>query len=127
MPEQPDLVLAAHAQHAVMLHRLQELVETESPSCDLAALTRCADLLDTWFTGVLHRRAHRPVPGRPHLLWPADDPAVLVLGHLDTVWPIGTLQDWPYTLDEHGTASRSRRVRHEGRPRPAAHRPRPRR
>jgi glutamate carboxypeptidase len=88
-----------------MLHRLQELVETESPSCDLAALTRCADLLDTWFTGVLRRRAHRPVTGPPHLLWPADDPAVLVLGHLDTVWPIGTLQDWPYILDEYGTAS----------------------
>jgi glutamate carboxypeptidase len=105
VPERSDLAAAARAQQAVMLHRLQELVEAESPSADRAALNRCAGLLDTWFADVLHRRADRPVPSLPHLLWPAPDPAVLVLGHLDTVWPTGTLRDWPYTVDEHGTAT----------------------
>ncbi len=29
---------------------------------------------------------------------------VLILGHLDTVWPTGTLRDWPYTVDNEGLA-----------------------
>jgi glutamate carboxypeptidase len=81
-----------------MLARLRELVEAESPSDDAPALARCADLLDGWFSTVLGARAQRPVPGQVHLLWPAADPAVLVVGHFDTVWPLGTLHEIPFTV-----------------------------
>ena len=36
------------------------------------------------------------VDGLPHLLWSAPDQHVLLLGHYDTVWPAGTVQDWPF-------------------------------
>ncbi|GIG55712.1 glutamate carboxypeptidase [Longispora fulva] len=84
-----------------LIKRLRELVECESPTEDRAALSLCADLLDGWFTSALGRPAQRVfTDGRQHLLWAADDPAVLLLGHYDTVWPVGTLADIPFTIDE---------------------------
>ncbi|WP_285601407.1 M20/M25/M40 family metallo-hydrolase [Kineosporia sp. NBRC 101731] len=35
----------------------------------------------------------------PHLLWPGRDDGVLLLGHFDTVWPAGTLVDWPFAVE----------------------------
>jgi len=81
-----------------MIDRLRELVETESPSDDPAALAPCADLLDGWFAAVLGSPARRPVAGLAHLLWAAPDPAVLLLGHFDTVWPSGTLAEIPFSV-----------------------------
>jgi glutamate carboxypeptidase len=95
-----DVRKAADARLPRMLEQLGELVEAESPSDDPAALKRCADLLDGWFTPVLGSPARRPVPDLPHLLWPATDPVVLVLGHFDTVWPTGTLADLPFTVTD---------------------------
>lgn len=82
-----------------MVRRLRELVECESPSDDLPALQRCADLLDDWFGTALGRSACRPVPAMPHLLWSGLDDGVLLLGHFDTVWPLGTLADWPFAME----------------------------
>lgn len=81
-----------------MIEQLRQLVEVESPSADHRALARCADLLDGWFAPILGARAERPVLELPHLLWRAPEPVVLVLGHFDTVWPVGTLADWPFTV-----------------------------
>jgi glutamate carboxypeptidase len=81
-----------------MIEQLRQLVEVESPSEDPRALARCADLLDGWFAPVLGAAAERPVPELPHLLWRAPEPVVLVLGHFDTVWALGTLADWPFTV-----------------------------
>jgi glutamate carboxypeptidase len=39
------------------------------------------------------------VDGLTHLRWTFGTPRVLVLGHLDTVWPLGTLERWPFRLD----------------------------
>lgn len=40
---------------------------------------------------------------RVHLLWRWDDPPaearVLIVGHFDTVWPLGTTARWPFTVD----------------------------
>lgn len=99
-----ELRQAAIARHSSMIERLRELVETESPSDDPVALGRCADLLDGWFTALLGTPARRPVGELPHLLWAPPEPAVLVLGHFDTVWPLGTLTDMPFTLGESGVA-----------------------
>jgi glutamate carboxypeptidase len=94
------------ASPAWMRQRLAELVGCESPSADVAALSGCAELLDDMGAEVFGRPAERVTAGgRPHLLWPASTPApVLILGHFDTVWPLGTLADWPYTVTS-GVAS----------------------
>jgi glutamate carboxypeptidase len=47
---------------------------------------------------------HWPGCWRPFLLWRAPSPAVLLLGHFDTVWPLGTIDDWPLTITD-GVAS----------------------
>ncbi len=45
------------------------------------------------------------VDGVDHLLFePAAEPFVLLLGHVDTVWPLGTIAGWPFTLDDDGAA-----------------------
>ncbi|MFF5076033.1 M20 family metallopeptidase [Actinoplanes sp. NPDC000266] len=84
---------------ADMLADIAELVTCESPSDDRAAVARCAEVL----AGIGHRRlGARPerivLDGRTHLRWRfGDGPArVLLLGHHDTVWPIGTLAHHPY-------------------------------
>jgi glutamate carboxypeptidase len=102
--EREALRLAAQQRSEVMINRLRELVECESPSDNVAALAQCADLLTRWGDRVLSRPARRlNIANFPHLLWRAPDPKVLLLGHFDTVWPIGTLAEWPMTI-EHGIA-----------------------
>ncbi|SCG58921.1 M20/M25/M40 family metallo-hydrolase [Micromonospora halophytica] len=82
-----------------MVDRLRQLVHQESPPGAVRRLHACADLLESWISPVLGRPAVRVVrDGLPHLLWPAEDQRVLLLGHYDTVWPEGTVRDWPFAL-----------------------------
>ena len=82
-----------------VVDRLAELVALESPPGALGPLVRCADLLAEWGTAVLGRPPRRVLrDGLPHLLWPAEDQRVLLLGHFDTVWPEGTIRDWPFEV-----------------------------
>jgi glutamate carboxypeptidase len=76
---------------------IAELVTCESPSSDLAAVSRCADIVETLALrriGVAPERVF--VGDRVHLRWQFGRPRVVLLGHLDTVWPIGTLARWPF-------------------------------
>lgn len=81
--------------------RLRELVEIESPSDDREAVNRAADLVIAWarelsagvrrhdggsFGDVVELRFGAGESGRP----------VLLLGHLDTVYPMGTLATMPW-------------------------------
>lgn len=81
-----------------MLSVLHRLVEAESPSGDPAALARCADRVDEAcieFLGSFTERVGE------HLVWrrPGDRP-VLLLGHYDTVWPLGTLAEIPFDVED---------------------------
>ncbi|MDQ2850532.1 MAG: M20/M25/M40 family metallo-hydrolase [Actinomycetota bacterium] len=86
-----------------MLSDVEQLIRCESPSSDAAAVARSADLVAR--IGA-HRLGSAParidVDGTPHLRWSwGEGPArVLVLGHHDTVWPIGSLQTHPYEIRE---------------------------
>jgi glutamate carboxypeptidase len=41
------------------------------------------------------------VDGRVHLRWRfGGSPRVLLIGHLDTVWPLGTLARWPFSVHD---------------------------
>ncbi len=80
---------------------IREFVECESPSDDPAALKRFADLVAdtvTSFAKVKRTRAHlvceMDLPGR------RKRGQILALGHLDTVWPMGTLRGMPFRQAE---------------------------
>jgi glutamate carboxypeptidase len=87
----------------VLLKDIQQLVECESPSHDLAAVARSADVVarvGTARLGVVPERIVRD--GRTHLRWRlgAQPSQVLLLGHHDTVWPLGSLAERPCTVEE---------------------------
>jgi glutamate carboxypeptidase len=84
----------------LLVAELAELVSCESPSNDLTALSRCADVVDALGARRLGARAERiEVNGQIHLRWQFGTPRVLLLGHYDTVWPVGTLARWPFEID----------------------------
>jgi glutamate carboxypeptidase len=77
------------------------LVGLESPSADLTATERCARLaaeIGTGWVATAPELVERA--GRTHLLWSwGDQTRVLLVGHLDTVWPLGTLARWPFEVE----------------------------
>src|SRR4249919_3144196 len=97
-----DLLAYCEAHLADIVQTIETLVRLESPSTDKAAVDRCGAVL----AGMLrdagadvdvlpqkergnHIRARIPGQGRP----------VLLLGHFDTVWPMGTLERMPLGRD----------------------------
>jgi glutamate carboxypeptidase len=92
---------------AVALPRLVEdirtLVTCESPSSDLDAVAASADVVARLGTAALGVAPERVVlEGRTHLRWRLGDGPrrVLVLGHHDTVWPLGSLATHPCTVTD---------------------------
>lgn len=86
-----------------LLGDVEQLIRCESPSADSAAVARSADLVAQIGEQRLGSAPDRiEVDGTPHLRWSwGDGPArVMVLGHHDTVWPIGSLQTHPYEVRE---------------------------
>lgn len=83
------------------VERLGALVSIESPSGDADGLNAIYDLLEAWGATALRRPADRVErDGVPHLLWPAQGPArVLLVCHADTVFPRGTLARRPFRVD----------------------------
>jgi glutamate carboxypeptidase len=83
-----------------MLADLESLVLSESPSNEPAALLKCAETLGAM------ARDHVGPPEllrreeRTHLRWHGREPRVLVLGHYDTVWPLGTSARWAFAVED---------------------------
>lgn len=79
---------------------LRDLVEVETPSGDIEALDEAFAVLGAQVESAFGRRPIiSRVSGTPYLLLPAvAQPSVLVIGHLDTVWPRGTLAEIPFTV-----------------------------
>ncbi|MFJ7059152.1 M20 family metallopeptidase [Streptomyces microflavus] len=82
-----------------MLADLEALVRCESYSADHAALGRSAEAV-----GALGARLMGTAPesividGVTHLRWVFGTPRVLLLGHHDTVWPLGSLDARPWSV-----------------------------
>ena len=83
-----------------MLRRLRTLVEIESPSDEPAAVNRAAGQVQQWAEAAGAHVLHHPQDGfgdvteiwfEPTAPQPAGTRPLLLLGHLDTVWPMGTL------------------------------------
>lgn len=98
--EQAGWLDAARSGLPELLADLEQLVRCESPSADLAAVARSADVVAA--VGE-HRLGIRPgrrvVDGRSHLSfrYGAGPVRVLLLAHHDTVWPIGSLTAHPWS------------------------------
>ncbi|MFB9905672.1 M20 family metallopeptidase [Allokutzneria oryzae] len=90
-----------------MIEDLEALVSVESPSDDLAATAAGARAV----ASVGERLLGVPpevivIDGRTHLRWSFGGPTkVLLLGHQDTVWPLGTLARKPFAVSADGVAT----------------------
>lgn len=74
-----------------MLATLEALVRAESPSDDVAACRDVVLLAADIATRVLGRPAQiKEIEGRPVFWWGAEKPEIVLLAHLDTVWPKGS-------------------------------------
>jgi len=114
MPVAPDspipmraLLAGARRSEAALLHLIRQLVQVESPSDDKMAVDACMALAAAHAKALgarvrLHRQrafgdilearfGPRKRPGSPKPVLPP----FLLLGHLDTVWPLGTLKAMP--------------------------------
>jgi glutamate carboxypeptidase len=95
----------ARAHHADMVSLLRALVEIESPSTDAAAVAALAARLVPEAEAAGLTAETVPVEGtgpvfRARTASPASrGKPVMVLGHLDTVWPMGTLAARPIRIE----------------------------
>lgn len=86
-----------------MLADLERLVCCESPSADLAAVRRSADLIDEIGTPLLgFAPDHVDVDGCSHLRWRFGQGPnrIVILAHHDTVWPLGSVATHPWSITD---------------------------
>ena len=82
-----------------MVEALRRLVEAESFSTDRDGVARCAEVIDELCREVLG--SGTDAAGQ-HRIWrrDGDGKPVLLLCHFDTVWPPGTLEGFPFTVED---------------------------
>ena len=99
MPEN-DLTGRANGLLPAMVDAVAALVNAESPSEDVDACAAVAQeaigILEGWLPEPARLEEHG---GRPVWRWGPDQPRVLLLGHLDTVWPLGSLARLPFRVE----------------------------
>jgi glutamate carboxypeptidase len=107
MPEEgaSALLSALRSRRTVLVDQLATLVGAETPSSDIAACTAGAQVVRQIAAAVIGDQGELiRVDGRTHLRWrwPADPGhrPVALIGHVDTVWPAGTLRRWPVSVDQ---------------------------
>ncbi|MES9508221.1 M20 family metallopeptidase [Streptomyces sp. NPDC000609] len=96
----PTITTALEAGLPSLLADIEDLVRTESPSDDPAAVADCARVaagIGTRLTGAAPEWIDSS--GRPALRWRfGSGDRVLLLGHFDTVWPVGSLATHPFEV-----------------------------
>jgi glutamate carboxypeptidase len=101
-----DLTAAVARRQPQMLKMIAQLVGLESPTEDRVAVNRCVSLVEDWIKalGGKSRRSQQKTTG--DLLIGRFGPVrstgkpLMLLGHLDTVWPLGTLKQMPFRVRE---------------------------
>ncbi|MFI6322095.1 M20/M25/M40 family metallo-hydrolase [Nonomuraea sp. NPDC050556] len=82
-----------------MIDDIEELVVCESFSADLEAVARSAKVVAAMGARLLGAEPEfLVIDGVTHLRWTFGTPRVLLLGHHDTVWPMGTLRTHPWSV-----------------------------
>lgn len=103
-----SIVDACRAHLDPLLGDAQRLILHESPSEDRTAIEASADLLTVVVgerfaaAGIAADAERIVIDGCPHVRWRlgAGPRRVLILGHHDTVWPIGTLETHPFSITD---------------------------
>jgi glutamate carboxypeptidase len=105
VPAAGSLLPVLRARTEVMVSQLAALVSAETPSSDLAACQAGVDIVRQIAAAVIGDRGELVKAGdRTHVRWrwpaaPGRQP-VAMIGHVDTVWPLGTLRRWPVSVDQ---------------------------
>jgi len=89
----------AESQRPWLMETIEALVRLESPSTDKAAVDRCGDELARRLAAAGATVERLPQTERgDHLRadFGGGGPRVLLLGHFDTVWPVGQLRTMPF-------------------------------
>jgi glutamate carboxypeptidase len=84
-----------------MIDLLAALVAVESPSSSPDAVAACSRLVADAGAALLGEKAEEVVvDGRTHLRWRfgSGPTTVALVGHVDTVWPLGTIDRWPFSV-----------------------------
>jgi len=94
------LLAGARCKEPALLDLVQKLVKAESPSDDKAGVDACVALVAGWAKGLsgrvkLHRQKEFGNVLEARFGPKTKAGRVLLLGHLDTVWPAGTLRKMP--------------------------------
>ena len=90
------------ANHDWLLELIESLVAIESPSDDRAAVNRCGDELASRLDAIGGHITRVPsAAAGDHLRasFGNGDREILLLGHFDTVWPLGQLESMPLKRD----------------------------
>ncbi|WP_210603711.1 M20 family metallopeptidase [Brevibacterium oceani] len=84
----------------VVESRLRTLVDIESPTGHRDGIAKCLSHIRHWAGEAIGRNGEiREIDGFDHLYIEGANPGgVLLLGHADTVWPVGTLERLPFTV-----------------------------
>ncbi len=100
------LLSYAQSRQEAMIDLIRRLVEIESPSDDKAAVDRLGEFLAGHLAPVADVKVHRVEHQGNHLRFEFRLPGkkqsgqILALGHIDTVWPAGTLGRMPFRAAE---------------------------
>lgn len=106
VPEPAAAAICAGLRAEAMTPVIREFVECESPSDDPVAVTRFAELVAETVKPFAKVRMHSGGRFGKHLTAEIRLPGrkkqgqILVLGHLDTVWPLGTLRSMPFRQEK---------------------------
>ena len=99
-----DSVVNMFVNREEYLEQLKTLVNIESGSYNAAGINRVADQLEAWYRDLgWHIQRHHLDDRTGDLLEISNRPAghydVMFVGHMDTVFPRGTLAHWPFSTD----------------------------
>ena len=100
-----DSVVNMFVNREEYLEQLKTLVNIESGSYNAAGINRVADQLEAWYRDLgWHIQRHHLDDRTGDLLEisnrPADHYDVMFVGHMDTVFPDGTVAQRPFSMDE---------------------------
>lgn len=100
-PTATELLAEMRARTPQMVEQLGAFVNLESPSLNVDQLQRSAEYLAGLFASVTGKAAQIiSSESGPHVHWKgSDETNVLIVGHHDTVFPLGTTATRPFSVD----------------------------
>jgi glutamate carboxypeptidase len=93
-----DLLASCQRDRDWLVSTIADLVRLESPSDDKPALDRCASFIETRLDALgwrIVRQSQKDAGDHLRAEIGSGDAQILLLGHYDTVWPVGQLERMP--------------------------------